>query len=114
LANLHALAAWSRLSGAAGPLRLELPWEPPAMIPGHRDALFAAPVEIGPDGNVEVPSAPGLGVPIEAKAIRRYAERFYAVTPVRFAVSSARRAGLVETATLARSPRARRRRAASG
>lgn len=114
LANLHVLAAWSRIEGASGPLRLELPWEPPAMMPIHRDALLTQALEIDAAGAVPVPTAPGLGIPLDAKAVRRYAERFYSVTPVRFAVASARRAGLVETATFARSPRARRRRAASG
>ena len=114
LANLHVLAAWSRIEGASGPLRLELPWEPPAMMPIHRDALLAQTLEIDAAGAVPVPTAPGLGIPLDARALRRYAERFYSVTPVRFAVASARRAGLVETATFARSPRARRRRAASG
>ncbi len=116
LANLHVLAAWSQIEGATGPRRLEIPWEPPAMMPIHRDALLMRPIDVSADGTVDVPTAPGLGMEIDPKALRRYAERFYSVTPVRFAVSSARRSGLVETATFARSTRtrARRRRTASG
>lgn len=100
-ANLHALAAYSSLEGA---LRapLELPWEPPAIIPEHRDALLSEPVVLSADGTVAVPTAPGLGVEIDPRALRRYAQRFFTLTPVRFVVSSARRAGLKQTAAFAR------------
>lgn len=110
LANLHALSAWAQLRGESESARLEYAWEPPAVIPEHRDALLTAPVEIRPDGRVEVPTGPGLGVELDPRALRRYATRFYHVTPVRFVVSSARRAGLKETADLARPERARIRR----
>lgn len=109
IANLHALAAWASLEGTTGPLLLEFPWEPPAIIPEHRDALFAAPIEVDSNGAVEIPDSPGLGVAIDAKALRRYAHRFYTLTPVRFVVSSARRTGLVETAEFAQPARRKRR-----
>lgn len=97
LSNLHALAAWSRLEASRGPIRLEFPWEPPAMLPPLRDALFERPLEIDASGAVQVPTGPGLGIALDPRALRRYAQRFYTLTPVRFVVSSARRSGLVET-----------------
>jgi len=113
VANMHALAAWSAQKEAAGPMRFELPWEPPAMMPTHRDALFEKPIDIDLDGMVSVPSAPGLGVPIDPKALRRFGHRFYTLTPVRFAVT-ARRTGLADSAGFVRTPRpSRRRRVAS-
>lgn len=114
VANLHALAAWASLEGTQGPVLLEFPWEPPAIIPEQRDALFAAPLELDAGGMMAIPEGPGLGVPLDAKALRRYAQRFYTLTPVRFVVSSARRTGLVETTAFAQPERAagrRRRRA---
>lgn len=96
-ANVHALAAWQRLTGDRSG-RLEFPWEPPAMIPEHRDAILTAPLHIRSDGTVPVSARPGLGVDVEPTALRRHGTRFYHLTPVRFVVSSARRAGLRQTA----------------
>lgn len=110
LANLHALTAWTQLTGDPQTARLEYTWEPPAVIPEHRDALLSSPVEVGADGHVRVPTGPGLGVELDPRALRRYASRFYHVTPVRFVVSAARKAGLKETADLARPERVRARR----
>lgn len=111
-ANLHALVAYRRLVGAAaGDARLEYPWEPPAMLPEHRDALLTTPLGLDPRGDLPVPTDPGLGVELEAATLRRYGERFFALTPVRLAVRTARGAGLDRTAELMGS---RRRRASSG
>ena len=102
LANLHALAAWGAVESGTADLRLEFPWEPPAMLPELRDALLTQAVHVDADGTVPVPTAPGIGASIDDKALRRYAHQFYTVTPVRFAVSSARRSGLRQTAAFAR------------
>jgi len=98
-ANLHALVAWKRW-GAPGSesSRLEFPWEPPAMVPEHRDALLAEPFTIRGDGTVAVPTGNGLGVGLDATTLRRYGKRFFAQTPVRLAVRTAREAGLERTA----------------
>ena len=106
-ANLHALVAWTRAVGARGDALLEVPWEPPALVPEHRDLLLAEPFWVREDGSVAVPTGPGLGVEVDPKALKRHARRFYSVTPVRFVVSSARRAGLKQTAELAQSRRRR-------
>lgn len=108
-ANLHALVAWSRVASNRNHLRMEFPWEPPAMIPEHRDVMLKEPLHIRPDGMLGVPAGHGLGVEIDAKSLRRYARKFYTLTPVRFVVSSARRAGLQKTAELATQKSGRRR-----
>lgn len=108
-ANLHALVAWSRVASDKKHMRLEFPWEPPAMIPEHRDVMLKEPLLIRPDGMLPVPTGPGLGVEIDAKSLRRYGRKFYTLTPVRFVVSSARRAGLQKTAELATQKTGRRR-----
>lgn len=111
-ANLHALVAYRRLEGdAAKDARLEYPWEPPAMLPEHRDALLSTPLALDRDGALPVPTGPGLGVELDTAALRRFGERFFALTPVRLAVRTARGAGLDRTAELMGG---RRRRAGSG
>jgi L-alanine-DL-glutamate epimerase-like enolase superfamily enzyme len=112
-ANLHALVAWSRVAKDQSKLRLEFPWEPPAMIPEHRDVILKEPLHIRSDGMLPVPSGHGLGVEIDTKALRRYGRKFYTLTPVRFVVSSARRTGLQKTAELTTQKPGRRRRTAS-
>lgn len=113
--NLHALVAWIRATDGAGTghaaryCPLEFPWEPPAMIPEARDVLLREPLHIRGDGRLGVPPGPGLGVEIDTKALRRYGRRFYTLTPVRFVVSTARRAGLRQTAELAQQKPGRRR-----
>lgn len=96
-ANLHALVAYRRLTGDAD-ARLELPWEPPALTPEHRDALLENPWSVRGDGTVNVPTGPGLGVHLDERALRRYATRFFVSTPVRLAVRTAREKGLDRTA----------------
>ena len=102
-ANAHALAAWQRKRAASEAghdaiSRLEYPWEPPAVIPEHRDAILTAPLYVQPDGTLPVPSHPGIGVEVDPQALKRHGNRFYHLTPVRFVVTSARRAGLRQTA----------------
>jgi L-alanine-DL-glutamate epimerase-like enolase superfamily enzyme len=115
LANFHALVAWAAISGQRP--WLEFPWEPPAIIPEQRDAILSAPIHTRADGKVVVPTGPGLGVGISARALRRYGKRFYNLTPVRFMVASARRQGLRQTAAVSQPGRVhavRRRRHALG
>jgi L-alanine-DL-glutamate epimerase-like enolase superfamily enzyme len=108
-ANVHALAAWSAVSGAGASARLEYPWEPPAVIPELRDALLASPLAAGPAGEVQVPGGPGLGVALDPRSLRRHGRRFFVLTPVRFVVSSARRSGLKQAVEQAGPRRARAR-----
>jgi L-alanine-DL-glutamate epimerase-like enolase superfamily enzyme len=104
-ANLHLAAAWQALSEGRRDVWVEYPWEPPAMVPQYRDALLRQPMEIDIDGLLARPSQPGFGIEIDEKAMKRYAEKFYTLTPVRFAVSTARRAGIRQTAAFARNDR---------
>ncbi|MCB9654397.1 MAG: hypothetical protein H6729_09750 [Deltaproteobacteria bacterium] len=97
-------SAHGRGSGFGLGLGLEYPWEPPAMMPEHRDTLLASPIQVRADGQIDVPTGPGLGVELDARALQRYAERFYVTTPLRFA-SNARRAGAKGTSI--RAPRSR-------
>lgn len=107
-ANLHALVAYKRLVGGAPDARLEFPWEPPAVVPEFRDALLREPFNVRPDGTVLVPTGPGLGVELDPTTLKRYGERFYALTPVRLAVKTAREEGLDRTADFVGRPRRRR------
>jgi D-galactarolactone cycloisomerase len=95
-ANAHALAAWKRKTGDVSS-RLEYPWEPPALIPEHRDAILTSPLYVH-DGALAVPGQPGIGVDVDPQALKRHGNRFHHLTPVRFVVTSARRAGLRQTA----------------
>jgi len=105
MANIHLAAAWQSLNQDERDVWLEYPWEPPAMVPEYRDALLTRAIEIDAQGRLPRPHEPGLGVKIDEKALRRYAKKFYTLTPVRFAVSTARRTGLRQTAAFARAPR---------
>lgn len=106
-ANLHALVAWLRHSKDANADRLEVTWEPPALVPAFRDALLDAPFEVGPDGRIPVPAVPGLGITVSETALRRFGERFYRQTPLRFVSKGRRRPSREPTAD---SPTPRRRR----
>jgi L-alanine-DL-glutamate epimerase-like enolase superfamily enzyme len=98
-ANAHALVAWMRLTGDRT-MPLEYPWEPPAVIPEHRDTLLTAPLNVREGGSLPIPASPGLGVDVDPQALKRHGTRFYHLTPVRFVASSVRRAGLRQTAEL--------------
>lgn len=65
LANLHVAAGVG-----AGPY-FEFPYDPPGWTPARRDFMLAEPVGITPDGYVEVPPRPGLGVVLDDDAIER-------------------------------------------
>lgn len=92
LSHIHAVAAWAQL-GANDEARLAYPWEPPALVPEFRDALFKEPLCIDKEGKVNVPTKPGLGADIDPVALKRYGTLFYETTPLRLVVSTARRIG---------------------
>ncbi len=85
--NLHAMAAWEHDE------YLEYPFEPPSWIPERRDGIMP-PVLVNPDGTVDVPQGPGLGIQIDERALRRYGRRFYVATPLRLAIRTIREKGL--------------------
>ncbi len=85
--NLHAFAAWD------GNETLEYPFDPPGWIPETRDGIQQT-VGVNPDGTVDVPQEPGLGIHLDERALRRYGRRFYVATPFRLAVKTIREKGL--------------------
>jgi L-alanine-DL-glutamate epimerase-like enolase superfamily enzyme len=100
LVNLHAFAAF--------PARvlLEYPYEPPGWVPEVRDAILAEPIAVTTNGTVAVPQAPGLGLEIDPRKLRRYGTRFFTMTSRRLALHTIRTKGLKTALEL------RRRRAA--
>jgi len=97
LVNMHLYAAW----GGEG--YMEYPYEPPGWIPARRDALLKTPLEVSPDGTVPVPQEPGVGIRLNARALRRYGHRFYRMTPFKLAVHTVRHKGLRTALELKRS-----------
>jgi len=85
--NLHAFAAW-----AQGGL-LEYPYEPPGFVPAAREGIMA-PFAVNADGTLDVPQAPGLGVTIDDRLLRRYGTRVHVSTPARVALRTIREKGL--------------------
>jgi L-alanine-DL-glutamate epimerase-like enolase superfamily enzyme len=66
LANLHAAIAFSTCP------YLEVPFDPPGWSAERRDWLLPAPIEIGPDGAIEPPAGPGLGVVPDFDRLEEY------------------------------------------
>lgn len=87
LVNLHAFAAWERRDW------LEFPYEPPGFVPTAREGILP-PLEVNPDGTLDVPQAGGLGLAIDEGRLRRYGRRFHVSTPVRVALRTVREKGL--------------------
>jgi hypothetical protein len=83
----HAFAAWEH-----GGL-LEYPYEPPGFVPAAREGIMP-PLLTNPDGTVDVPQTPGLGVQIDERLLRRYGRRFHVSTPTRVALHTIREKGL--------------------
>jgi L-alanine-DL-glutamate epimerase-like enolase superfamily enzyme len=65
LANLHVSA------GVDGGPYLEFPYDPPGWTPERRD-FFMEPLEINTNGELVVPTTPGLGARIDWTAVKRY------------------------------------------
>lgn len=79
LINLHAFAAWE------GRQYLEYPYEPPGWVPEKREGVIP-PINVNPDGTIDVPQEPGLGIHIDERKLRKYGKCFYVATPMRVAV----------------------------
>jgi L-alanine-DL-glutamate epimerase-like enolase superfamily enzyme len=67
LANLHVCC------GVGGGPFLEFPYDPPGWTPERRDFMLAAPLQVGSDGCLAVPDAPGLGIELDEEAVAHYA-----------------------------------------
>jgi L-alanine-DL-glutamate epimerase-like enolase superfamily enzyme len=79
MVNLHAFAAWEKRD------YLEYPFEPPGLVPSAREG-YMHPVNVNPDGTINVPQEPGLGIHIDEKLLRRHGHCFHVSTPARVAV----------------------------
>jgi D-galactarolactone cycloisomerase len=66
LANLHVAA------GVGGGPYFEFPYDPPGWTPERRDFMLARPVDVTPDGYVEVPRLPGIGAELDEKEVERW------------------------------------------
>jgi len=91
--NMHCFAAWEKR------WLLEYPYEPPGWIPENRDGIIE-PIFVNPDGTIDVPQEPGLGIKIVPSKLRKYGKRFYKATPLRIAVRAIREKGLKEALEL--------------
>lgn len=91
--NLHAFAAWEHRDF------LEYPFEPPGFLPEWRDNVVPT-VRVNPDGTVDVPQEPGLGIRLDERALRRWGTCFSVSTPLRVAVHTIREKGLSAALTL--------------
>lgn len=98
--NLHAFAAWENRE------LLEYPYEPPGWVPEYRDGILE-PISSNPDGSIEVPQEPGLGLRIDQGRLKKYARRFYTATPLRIAFRVIREKGLKTALELKRKRGAR-------
>ena len=98
--NLHAFAAWEKRE------LLEYPYEPPGWIPEYREGILE-PILTNPDGTVDVPQEPGLGLRIDPARLKKYAKRFFKVTPLRVALKVIREKGFKTAMELKRKRDAR-------
>jgi D-galactarolactone cycloisomerase len=84
--NLHAFAAWERRK------RIEYPYEPPGFLPAAREGIMP-PIPVNPDGTIDVPQGPGLGLQLDEKLLRKFGRRFHVSSPLRVAVKTLREKG---------------------
>jgi L-alanine-DL-glutamate epimerase-like enolase superfamily enzyme len=101
IVNLHAFAAHPDRT------LIEYPFEPPGWVPKVRDAILADEIAVGRDGTIAVPQAPGLGLELDARALRRFGTRYYAMSPVKLAIQTIRSKGLATALELKRKREAR-------
>ncbi len=102
LVNLHAFAA----SGFGRALRLEYPLDPPGWTEDRRDALLRQPL-VHERGTLAVPDAPGLGLELDERALRRWGRRFFVMDRKRLVWFSLRNRGLRASLAIERARRAR-------
>jgi D-galactarolactone cycloisomerase len=93
--NLHAFAAWERRK------LIEYPYEPPGFVPAAREGIMP-PIDVHPDGTIDVPQEPGLGLRIDERLLRKFGKRFHVATPLRVAVKTIREKGLRSAMTLSK------------
>lgn len=87
--NLQLMAA----SGFAGAKELEYPYDPPGWIEEARDGLLTQPF-MHRNGELELPTLPGLGFEIDMKALKRWGRRTFVMDRLRLAFFGLRDRGL--------------------
>lgn len=80
-------------SGFAGERALEYPLDPPGWVPEARDAMLARPF-LHEKATLPAPNAPGLGIEIDKRALRKYGSRFFSMNRRRLAFFALRDRGL--------------------
>jgi L-alanine-DL-glutamate epimerase-like enolase superfamily enzyme len=94
-------------SGFADTQLLEYPYDPPGWTPEARDAMLTEPLR-AERGRLRVPQQPGLGVDIDAKALRRHGDRYFTMDKKRLVWFGLRDRGLRAAREIDRHKRARR------
>lgn len=74
---------------------LEYPYDPPGWVPAGRDGLLTEPWD-HKSGTLELPTRPGLGFEIDARALRRWGKHFYTATKLRVAITTVLDRGIRE------------------
>ena len=70
--NLQLMVA----SGFAETKELEYPLDPPGWVPETRDAMLNQPF-VHEKGSLPVPTAPGLGIDIDRRALKKHGKRYF-------------------------------------
>ncbi|HET7482610.1 MAG TPA: mandelate racemase/muconate lactonizing enzyme family protein [Actinomycetota bacterium] len=91
-------------SGTERPL--EYPYDPPGWTPEGRDAMLEEPF-LHDRGRVTVPEAPGLGIQISTKALKRYGRSFFKMDRKRLAFFAVRDRGLKAARAMDKAKKAR-------
>ena len=101
--NLHLFVA----SGFAESKTLEYPYNPPGWTVEGRDGILQQPF-YHQEGTIIPSAAPGLGIAIDATALRRYGKRFFVMDRVRLAWHSIRTRGIAASREINRVKQARK------
>lgn len=100
--NLQLMAA----SGFADEKELEYPLDPPGWVPEARDAMLEAPF-VHDRGTLHMTEAPGLGIGIDRKALRKHGRHFFKMDRKRLVFFALRDRGIRAAKEMDRAKRAR-------
>jgi len=105
--NLQLMAA----SGFADQKDLEYPYNPPGWTVEARDGILETPF-VQDHGTLMTPSAPGLGITIDPRALRKFGKRFFVMDRKRLIWYSIRNRGIKVSMEIDRVKKEKARRAA--
>lgn len=92
-------------TGAADSELLEYPLDPPGWVPEARDGLLEQPF-LHQRGTLAAPTAPGLGIAIDPRALARHGERYFVMDKKRLIWFSLKTRGLRASLEINRARRA--------